>query len=78
MSEIEVYKDAESEFLYKKNVQYRDHTDLIPLLHAMKDYGGSFASKLADAWFKADLENSKKLKESFFDLLITFEIYLGK
>lgn len=38
----------------------------------MKRIGGSFAVALAEAWFKADLDNKKRIEIAFSDLLYTY------
>lgn len=35
----------------------------------MRQEGGSFASKLAEAWFYADPNNKRKIEEAFADLI---------
>lgn len=41
----------------------------IAALRKMEKYGGSFASLIAQAWFKADLSNQRKFQREFGDLL---------
>jgi hypothetical protein len=41
-------------------------------LEAMRCYGGSFASKLAEAWMRADAYNAAKLRAAFGDLLAEY------
>lgn len=38
-------------------------------LHNMETRGGSFASTLAEAWLRADSENSAKLAAAFPELI---------
>jgi len=38
----------------------------------MRQYGGSFARALAEAWFKADVVNQQRLEQAFPDF---FERY---
>lgn len=45
------------------------NTDLHTVLVTMRHYGGGFASRLADAWMRADSMNSARLAEAFTDLL---------
>lgn len=40
--------------------------------HRMKHEGGHFASRLADAYFYADLSNRRKLLDAFGDLFERF------
>jgi len=43
--------------------------------HEMHRKGGSFASRIAEAYFYADLHNRRKLLDAFGDL---FERFIGK
>lgn len=38
----------------------------------MREYGGGFASNLAEAWFRADTGNSNALAKAFPDLIDRF------
>lgn len=38
------------------------------ILTTMEQFGGSFASNLAKAWFNADAQNSARLRAAFPDL----------
>lgn len=49
-------------------------SELIKALHRMEKQGGSFASKLASAWFHADSSNSQKLMSSFYDLIYRYHL----
>lgn len=46
------------------------------LLKAMSKYGGGFASHLAEAWLRADLQNAAKLRKEFGDLLACYEPFV--
>jgi len=48
----------------------------IELLHAMRDYGGHFASYLAVAWLRADTGNRRILRHNFNNLLETYHQFL--
>ena len=48
------------------------------LLFAMKNYGGSFASTLAEAWLYADADNQVKLEQAFGDLLEKYDQFLRR
>lgn len=37
--------------------------------HLMKEMGGGFATRLADAWFYADSGNKEKIETAFADML---------
>ena len=39
----------------------------LDILGAMAKYGGSFVSRLAEAWMYADASNREKLRETFGD-----------
>ena len=64
--------------------QYRQHqaeekyADEIALLHAMKDYGGHFASNLAAAWMRADIGNRQILRDGFWNLLENYKSFLPR
>lgn len=49
---------------FKSNIATHDPK----VLRVMQKFGGGFASALATAWMKADLENSAKLMREFLDL----------
>lgn len=51
-----------------------DDLDDLKALEAMKRYGGGFASRLAEAWMHADMQNSAKLREAFGDLLDNYRV----
>lgn len=38
----------------------------------MQRMGGGFASRLADAWFHADMQNKRKIENEFADLIAKF------
>lgn len=38
-------------------------------IKAMQSYGGGFASALAEAWAKADMNNSARIEAAFPDLI---------
>ena len=38
----------------------------------MRQYGGSFAQAMAEAWFKADAVNQARIKAAFPDLWIVY------
>jgi len=38
----------------------------------MRQYGGSFAQAMAEAWFKADGPNQARIKAAFPDLWIVY------
>ena len=40
--------------------------------HEMKRTGGGFASRIAEAYFYADLSNRRKLLDAFGDLFVKF------
>lgn len=46
--------------------------DRYGVLKAMGTYGGSFASRLADAWARADAINSARLGYAFDDLVLEY------
>lgn len=48
--------------------------ELIKALYRMEKEGGSFASKLAAAWFRADSSNSEKLMIAFKDLIYRYHL----
>jgi hypothetical protein len=48
------------------------------LVQAMARYGGGFASNLAIAWTRADLENQRKLRAAFGDMLESFAPFIGE
>ena len=37
--------------------------------HEMREYGGSFARTLADAWFKADPQNKAIIEDGFEEMI---------
>lgn len=53
----------EVEETHKERV--REHSALL----AMEKFGGSFASRLASAWFAADAENRRRLRSVFGHLI---------
>jgi hypothetical protein len=54
-----------------KDYKLTDH-ELHMAAHNMRDYGGGFASAIADAYFVADLSNRAKLLNAFGDLFRAF------
>lgn len=54
-----------------------DTESIRPALIAMRDYGGSFAQRLADAWMSADAINSHRLAQAFPDLLAQYRAMAG-
>lgn len=50
--------------------------DEYDLLMAMQKYGGGFASALAQAWLLADLNNKRKLRNEFRELLESYRPFL--
>lgn len=48
------------------------HDQLHAAAHAMHKTGGSFASRIAEAYFYADLSNRRKLLDAFGDLFEKF------
>ena len=47
----------------------KKRTRLLATLKNMETYGGGFAAALAEAWYRADMNNSAKLERAFADLL---------
>lgn len=39
---------------------------------AMKQRGGGFSSRLADAWIHGDLTNQRRIEEAFNDLFMQY------
>lgn len=52
-----------------------NHEEKLHAVASMRRYGGSFAKALAEAWFKADLDNQRKLENAFPDLFIDYSTY---
>lgn len=48
------------------------HDQLHDAAHEMKRTGGGFASRIAEAYFYADLSNRRKLLDAFGDLFVKF------
>lgn len=49
---------------------------LFKAARAMENYGGGFASAIANAFFRADSHNKKKLLAAFGDLFVEFSAYV--
>lgn len=59
-------------------IDYTPHmtdSQLYKAARAMDDYGGSFASSIATAFFAADGDNKKRLLAAFGDLFVKFSVY---
>ena len=48
------------------------------LVDAMEKFGGSFAKAIARAWSVADLDNRRKLRAAFGDLLALYKQFLDR
>jgi hypothetical protein len=55
---------------------YLTSDDTLNLLRAMKRWGGSFSSELAEAWLYADLDNRRALEREFRPMLESFRRFL--
>lgn len=48
------------------------------IVHAMYEYGGSFAKQLAVLWLKADPINRQRIEECFSDFFEEYEKFVDK
>ena len=53
-----------------------DYDYMFAVAEAMQRYGGSFAKAIAEAWFRADNDNRKKLERCFFELFEEYESFV--
>ena len=49
-----------------------DRDRLLATLKCMETYGGGFCQALAEAWYRADAGNGRKLAEAFPNLLADY------
>ncbi len=51
--------------------------ELLPTMIAMTKYGGSFASKLADAMLHADSDNLQRIVNAFPEMIERYKEFAG-
>ena len=51
---------------------------LYQLAKAMTCYGGSFAKKIAEAFYVADKQNRETLVSAFYDLFHSYKHFIGR
>jgi hypothetical protein len=47
--------------------------ELLPIIEAMRQYGGSFVQHLAIAMLHADSDNLRRLTDAFADLIASYK-----
>jgi hypothetical protein len=48
------------------------HDEKLEVIRAMQQTGGSFVSALAEAWLRADDDNSKRIQDAFPDYIARY------
>jgi hypothetical protein len=48
------------------------HDEKLATIRAMKSLGGGFVSALAEAWLRADEDNSKRIQDAFPDYVAKY------
>lgn len=48
------------------------HDEKLEVIRAMQQTGGSFVSALAEAWLRADEDNSKRIQDAFPDYIARY------
>lgn len=56
----------------KENTMTLSEQELYDAFHLMKEMGGGFASRLADAWFYADSRNRSLIETTWYALVVKY------